>query len=59
MDTSFSQWRKSTFSGEPDNECVEVSFNSNAVGLRDSKNTGGPVLAFNHGEWAAFLGDLR
>ena len=55
----FADWRKSTFSGDPANECVEVSFSSNAVGLRDSKNPDGPILAFNHSEWTTFLGDLR
>jgi hypothetical protein len=55
----FVVWRKSTFSGDPENECVEVSFTTNTVGMRDSKNPDGPILTFTPSEWVAFLGDLR
>jgi hypothetical protein len=37
-------WRKGTRS-EATNTCVEVAFAGQVVGLRDSKNAGGPVLA--------------
>ena len=37
-------WRKSTHSG-PDGNCVEVNTDDpNTVGIRDSKNPGGPEL---------------
>lgn len=56
LDTSFTEWHKSPLSNPPDNQCVEVSFSSNAVGLRDSRNPDGFVLVFSYGEWEAFLG---
>ncbi|GAA3432299.1 MULTISPECIES: DUF397 domain-containing protein [Pseudonocardiaceae] len=56
LDTNFTEWRKSPLSNPPDNQCVEVSFSSNAVGLRDSRNPDGHVLVFDFGEWEAFLG---
>lgn len=55
LDTNFAEWRKSSFSNPNGNQCVEVSFTSNAVGLRDSKNPDGAVLVFDHCEWTAFL----
>ena len=47
------KWRKSTRSTDVSN-CVEVSY-TNAVGVRDSKNTAGPTLAFPGPSWATFL----
>lgn len=48
------QWFKSSHSGTA-NECVEVAWLDDAnVGVRDSKNPVGPVLAFSRTEWAAF-----
>ena len=56
LDTNFTEWHKSPLSNPPDNQCVEVSFSSNAVGLRDSRNPDGYVLVFTFGEWEAFIG---
>jgi hypothetical protein len=55
----FTNWRKSTRSDGGDN-CVEVAFATNgAVGVRDSKDTTGPVLRFTPAEWDAFTGGVR
>lgn len=47
-------WRKSSFSSEPEGNCVEVAFAPAKVGVRDSKNTTGPKLAFDPRAWRAF-----
>jgi hypothetical protein len=56
VDFTGAVWRKSTYSG-PDGNCVEVAFTVDGnVAVRDTKNNGyGPVLAFEPGEWDAFL----
>ena len=46
-------WRKSSFTN-PDN-CVEVAWPESGTGVRDSKNAGGPMLAFGRAEFASFV----
>ncbi|HEX3589220.1 MAG TPA: DUF397 domain-containing protein [Pseudonocardiaceae bacterium] len=46
-------WRKSSYSGSGNGDCVEVAFGE-AVGLRDSKHTE-PVLEFPMEQWRQFL----
>ena len=59
MDLSDAQWRKSSRSGGGgDGNCVEVAFVSEAVAVRDSKDPGGPALAFPAGSWRRFLTSL-
>lgn len=50
----FGPWRKSSFSEPNGNQCVEVSFDQVAVGLRDSKNPDGPKMVFDHSHWLTF-----
>ena len=50
-------WRKSSASGEA--QCVEVAVVGASILVRDSKNPGGPVLAFTRSEWDAFLTGIR
>lgn len=58
IDLSSAQWIKSSYS-ESGGQCVEVAFlSNNAVGVRDSKNPGGPALAFSAEEWTAFLSSI-
>jgi hypothetical protein len=49
-------WFKSTRTGGGD--CVEVAFVSDAVWVRDSKDTDGPVLTFSKEAWREFISDL-
>ncbi|MGX1811842.1 DUF397 domain-containing protein [Nocardia sp. NPDC055321] len=48
------QWFKSSRS-EGAKACVEISLGIHAVGVRDSKNPGGPELWFPADAWDAFL----
>ena len=49
-------WRKSSHSGASTaTDCVEVAFVANEVGVRDSKNTDGPTLAFPATAWQTFV----
>ncbi len=52
-------WFKSSFSHPNGNECVEVSFDTDFVQIRDSKDGGvGPVLTVPAGHWAKFLDEV-
>jgi hypothetical protein len=54
-----SLWIKSSLSYAAGN-CVEVaSLAGGQIGIRNSRDTGGPVLAFTSDEWRAFLGGVR
>ncbi|HZY57621.1 MAG TPA: DUF397 domain-containing protein [Rubrobacteraceae bacterium] len=58
-DLTGAEWRKSRRSNNGGN-CVEVATNlPGVVGLRDSKDRSGPVLAVSPDDWRAFLAELR
>jgi hypothetical protein len=53
-------WRKSTYSGGPNSNCVEVAkLTGGWVGVRDSKDPAGPALQFTPDEWLAFCKGVR
>ena len=53
-------WRKSSYSGSNGGNCVEVADNlPGVVAVRDSKDPGGPVLAFGPDEWRAFTAAIK
>ncbi len=56
--TSHYKWRKSTYS-DPQANCVEVAPLPDGMGVRDSKDPGGPVLRFSADAWRAFLDDVK
>ena len=57
--SSGSYWIKSSLSYANGN-CVEVAnLPGGAVGVRNSKDSAGPVLRFTPREWHAFLGGVR
>ncbi|WP_280269343.1 DUF397 domain-containing protein [Nocardia wallacei] len=58
VDLSGALWFKSSYSGGGQ-ECVEVAFVNNVVGVRDSKNPNGPSLTFTPNEWDAFTTSIR
>jgi len=50
-------WRKSGVSG--DGNCVEVAAVPDVVGVRDSKDINGAVLAFTSTAWTEFLDGVK
>ncbi len=50
-------WRTSTYCN--DETCVEVLVTDQFAAMRDSKNPGGPALAFDLAVWQAFMNDLK
>ncbi|MDX3226053.1 DUF397 domain-containing protein [Streptomyces sp. ME19-01-6] len=54
-----SAWFKSSYSGPEGNECVEVADLRAHVGVRDSKNADGPVLAFSADAFALFVDEVK
>ena len=52
-------WRKSSYSGTAQ-DCVEVADGlPRAVGVRDSKDPGGPALVIGPGSWRAFTAAVK
>lgn len=58
-DFSMTRWRKSSRSGSNGGQCVEVAMQSKVVGVRDSKDVDGPILAFEQRTFTDFLRFLR
>jgi hypothetical protein len=53
------KWRKAARSGNV-GACVEVAhLDADTIGVRDSKDPGGPVLRFTRAEFAAFVDGAR
>ena len=60
-DLSTATWRKSSYSGgEQGDECVEVCDGfADAVPVRDSKGTTGPVLVMAGAAWQPFVNGVK
>ncbi|MBC6459872.1 DUF397 domain-containing protein [Actinomadura sp. HBU206391] len=53
-------WRKSSRSSDPAiAACVEVAAIGEERAVRDSKNPGGPQLAFSVTEWRTFMAAIK
>ena len=50
-----SAWRKSSYSSGEGGECVEVAASQQAVHVRDSKNSRGPILTLSPSAWSQFI----
>ncbi len=48
-------WRKSSYSGGEQGQCVEIAETPSAIHIRDSKNTGGPSLTLAHSHFTTFV----
>ncbi|MFG1953359.1 DUF397 domain-containing protein [Micromonospora sp. NPDC048830] len=51
-------WRTSSRSGGEGN-CVEVAAFADTIGVRDSKDRGGPALSFTSAAWVGFVQATR
>jgi hypothetical protein len=62
MDLSHVTWLKSSHSTQ-NGSCVEIAVLEHAsrplIAVRDSKDPGGPKLAFTGPEWKRFLAEVR
>ena len=55
-----SSWRKSSYSGTSNGDCLEVDDSRTAtVPVRDSKTPDGARLAFPVAAWSAFVNEVR
>lgn len=52
---SLTTWRKSSFSSDPEGNCVEVAYAPTGAAVRDSKNTSGPVLTIGLMGWRSLI----
>lgn len=60
MDLTGAAWRKSSYSGNGGNTCVEVARNlPGAIAVRDSKDPEGSKLVFSPGQWQQFTARLK
>lgn len=56
LDLSTASWRKSTYSGGNDGNCIEVAEGfTGVVPVRDSKDPEGPALIFTAEAFSAFV----
>jgi len=54
------QWRKSSYSGGNGGACVEAAVLADGSwAVRDSKDPGGPKLAFVADDWLAFTAGVK
>ena len=59
VDLSGARWRKSSFSGGGGSNCVEVADAGQAIAVRDSKATLGPILVFGQHAWRQFAAKVK
>jgi hypothetical protein len=52
-------WRKSSRSGTEQNLCVEIAGLARNIGVRDSKDPGGPKLIIDAVDWRAFTRRIK
>lgn len=54
------EWRKSSYSGGEGGNCIEVASGlPGSIPVRDSKDPGGPALAFTPGAWRSFVAGIQ
>lgn len=57
---TLSGWRKSSYSGNDADSCVEVvDSHPSGVPVRDSKDPNGPALVFSETGWSSFISAIK
>ncbi|WP_444962771.1 DUF397 domain-containing protein [Nocardiopsis sp. M1B1] len=59
MESTPSNWHKSSYSGNQGGHCVEVADTNRAVHVRDTQNRALGHLSFPNSDWGALLSSLR
>jgi hypothetical protein len=59
FDRQRARWRKASRSNGQGGNCVEASTEQPVVGVRDSKDSDGPVLTFSPAQWTAFVAAVK
>jgi hypothetical protein len=59
MDLTPPTWRKSSYSGANNGNCVEVGKAARTVAVRDSTDPAGPKLAVQPADWRAFTSRVQ
>ncbi|MEV6794957.1 DUF397 domain-containing protein [Streptomyces sp. NPDC051320] len=57
--SSVQVWRKSSYSGGGNGDCLEVADGYADVPVRDSKNPHGPALIFPADGWSSFIAAVQ
>ncbi|MFF3993550.1 DUF397 domain-containing protein [Streptomyces cyaneofuscatus] len=57
--TALTGWRKSSYSGGANGDCLEVADGQATVPVRDSKTPTGPALAFSPQGWIQFVSAVK
>ncbi|WP_153532359.1 DUF397 domain-containing protein [Actinomadura macrotermitis] len=57
--TTFTQWRKSSYSGGDSGQCVEIAQVTALIGLRDSKNPDSGHLALDRATFATLIDHVK
>ncbi|WP_432039716.1 DUF397 domain-containing protein [Streptomyces cucumeris] len=52
-------WRKSSYSGGGNGDCLEVADGHPRIPVRDSKNPNGPALVFSANGWSSFVSAVK
>ncbi|MFJ2911899.1 DUF397 domain-containing protein [Streptomyces sp. NPDC087228] len=52
-------WRRSSYSGGANGECLEVADGYAHIPVRDSKAPGGPALVFSADGWSSFVAAVK
>ncbi|MFE4825957.1 DUF397 domain-containing protein [Streptomyces sp. NPDC056672] len=55
----FIGWRKSSYSGGSNGDCLEVADGYADIPIRDSKNPTGPTLLFRPTDWSSFIAAVK